>query len=57
MEKTTYTAPAGADPNASAGSEPVATARVRSGGLSPLAWVAIVIAIIILAIYGLGLVR
>ena len=57
VEKTTYTAPSGSDPADDAGTDPVATARVRSQPFGPLTWAAIVLALLVMLAYGIGLFR
>ena len=57
VEKTTYTAPSGSDPRDEPGTDPVATARVRSGPFGSLTWLALVLALVVLLIYGLGFLR
>jgi hypothetical protein len=57
VDKTTYTAPSGSDQADVAGTDPVATARVRSGAFGPLAWAALLLTLLVLVIYGLGFLR
>ena len=56
VQKTSYVTGQGTDPDASAAHGPAATGRT-GGGMNPIVWLIVIVALGLAAFYGIGLFR